>query len=134
MSLYLDSSAFLKRYIDEDDSQTFHDLLVADPTWISARLTHVEVRRNLARLLSGQDLVSAREQFREDWDRCHVVELDRVLCTAAAEIAELTLVRSLDALHLAAIQRTGPGVLPLVTADRRQAQAARALGWTVLGS
>jgi hypothetical protein len=39
-----------------------------------------------------------------------------------------------SALHLAALQRGGPSGIALVTADLRQAQAARALGWTVLGA
>ncbi|MGH8908652.1 MAG: type II toxin-antitoxin system VapC family toxin [Egibacteraceae bacterium] len=133
MSLYLDTSALLKRYLEEPDSDRFDAILRSDPVWVTAAITLVEVRRNLTRLLKGSDLSIAREQFGHDWDRCHVVELDHFLCVTAAEIAELTLARSLDALHLAAIQRAGSGALPLVTADLRQAQAARALGWTTLG-
>jgi len=48
-------------------------------------------------------------------------------------VAELTGVRVLDALHLAAIQRSGGPAVPFLTFDVRQAQAARALGLTVLG-
>ncbi len=133
MSLYLDTSALLKRYLDEPDSDRFDAILGSDPVWVTAAITLVEVRRNLTRTLNGSDLAAAREQFGHDWDRCHIIELDRFLCVTAAEIAELTLARSLDALHLAAIHRAGPGALPLVTADLRQAQAARALGWMTLG-
>lgn len=133
MSLYLDTSALLKRYLDEADSDRFDEILRSDPVWVTAGITLVEVRRNLTRVLEGDDLLTAREQFSRDWDRCYVVALDGVLCATAAQIAELTMARSLDALHLAAIQRTGPGALPLVTADLRQAQAARTLGWTILG-
>jgi predicted nucleic acid-binding protein len=49
-------------------------------------------------------------------------------------MAEATGARTLDALHLAAAQRIGGGALPFVTADLRQAQIARSLGWVVLGS
>ncbi len=42
-------------------------------------------------------------------------------------------VRTLDALHLAAARRLGPGSTCLLTFDIRQAQAARSLGMTVLG-
>jgi len=134
VSLYVDTSAFLKRYFDEPDSEQFDKILQADFRWITARITFVEVRRNLTRDLRGSARTAAREQFYRDWNHCYIVELDKALCATASEIAELTLVRSLDALHLAAIQRTGPMALPLVTADIRQAQAARSLGWAVLGA
>src|SRR5690606_327998 len=52
MALYVDTSALLKRYIDEADSELSERHLLADPLWITARHTLVEVRRNLARLLN----------------------------------------------------------------------------------
>ena len=134
MSLYVDTSALLKRYIAEDDSESYNAYLAADPVWISARHTEIEVRRNLSRLLQGRALSSAQEAFRSDWRRTHIVELDKVLCGLAADIAELTGARTLDSLHLAAAQRVGAGALPFLTADLRQAQVARDMGFTVLGA
>ena len=133
MTLYVDTSALLKRYIDEDDSETFQRHLSDDSVWITGRHTEVEIRRNLARLLDGRALGLAQQSFREDWARTNVVELDAVLCGMAADLAEVTQARTLDALHLAAAQRVGGGQLPLLTADLRQAQIARGLGWAVLG-
>jgi uncharacterized protein len=43
-------------------------------------------------------------------------------------------VKTLDALHLAAAQRVGGPELTFVTFDERQAEAARSLGWTVVGA
>ncbi len=51
MSLYVDSSALLTRYVDEPDSDAANALLASDPSLLTARHTIVEVRRNLARLL-----------------------------------------------------------------------------------
>lgn len=133
MTLYIDSSSFLKLYIDEPDSEGCERLMSADPEWISARHTEVEVRRNLTRLLDPREFRSARGQFDADWRRVDVIELDRVTCGIAAELAESTGVRTLDALHLGAAQRAGGGELPVLTYDVRQARAARSLGWTVLG-
>jgi predicted nucleic acid-binding protein len=42
-------------------------------------------------------------------------------------------VRTLDALHLATAQQLQVPALPFLTFDLRQAQAARSLGFTVLG-
>jgi predicted nucleic acid-binding protein len=52
----------------------------------------------------------------------------------AAAIAESTGARTLDALHLAAARRAGGPVVAFLTFDVRQAQAARALGFTVVGA
>jgi hypothetical protein len=58
--------------------------------------------------LTAADALAARDAFHADWAR--------------------------DALHLAAVQRTGPVGVTMVTADLRQAQAVRSLGWPVLGA
>ena len=107
MSQYVDSSAFLKLYLEEPDSTVAQAYLEADLEWVSARHTAVEVRRNLARLLDGADLAAARRQFARDWESTAVVELTDFVCETAAELAEITGVRTLDALHLGAAKAVG---------------------------
>ena len=132
MSTYVDSSALLKRYVDEADSADADALLRADNALLTARHTIVEVRRNLARLLSGRDLASARAAFAEDLRSISIIELDEATCNSAALIAESTGARTLDALHLAAAQRVSAPGVGFLTFDLRQAQAARAIGLTVV--
>jgi predicted nucleic acid-binding protein len=134
VSIYVDSSALLKRYVEEPDSDTADSLLRSDPLLLTARHTIVEVRRNLARLLSGREASAARRAFLDDLGVLSIVELDEVTCEAAAGIAETTEVRTLDALHLAAAQRVGGPGTAFLTFDVRQAQAARSFGFTVLGA
>jgi len=74
-----------------------------------------------------------RAAFTADVATLNVIELDTLLCEDAAWIAELTGVRTLDALHLAAARRVGDGVT-LLTFDLRQGQAARTLGLPVVGA
>ena len=134
MSLYLDSSALLKRYVEEPDSETVGSLLRSDPSLLTARHTIVEVRRNVPRLLEDREAAAARSAFMQDLGVLSIVELDEVTCEMAAVIAELTGARTLDALHLATAQRVGDAAVPFLTFDLRQAQAARGLGFTVLGA
>lgn len=134
MSLYVDSSALLKRYVDEPDSEAADDLLRSDPSLLTARHAVVEVRRNLARLLSARDAGEARAAFTRDLEALSIVELDAGTCEMGAAIAEVTGVQTLDALHLAAAQRAGGPAVPFLTFDVRQAQAARTLGLTVVGA
>src|SRR5688572_17995553 len=132
MSLYVDSSALLKRYVDETDSDTANALLASDSSLLTARHTIVEVRRNLSRLLDARDAGAAKTAFLADIAAIGIIELDQFICESAADIAEITGARTLDALHLAAARRIGGSAVPFVTFDLRQAQAARTLGLTVL--
>ena len=134
MSLYVDSSALLKRYVDEPDSEAADELLRSDPSLLTARHTLVEVRRGLARNLDERDAGEARLAFIKDLDALSLIELDADTCEMGAAIAEVTGVRTLDALHLAAAQRAGGAAVSFLTFDVRQAQAARALGFTVVGA
>lgn len=131
--LYVDTSALLKRYVAEHDSQAAADLMNSDPVLITSRLTEIEVRRNLVRLLAPTDAAQAKKRFLQDLDAFALVAIDHTTCNTAAAIAEQTLCRSLDAVHLAAAQRAGP-TTTVLTFDTRQAQAARTLGLTVIGT
>lgn len=134
MSVYVDSSALLKRYVDEPDSETADSILRSDPSLVTARHTIVEVRRNLARLFTERNLADARAAFKRDLNAFSIVELDEVTCEGAAAIAEVVGVRTLDAMHLSAAQRVGGPSVTFLTFDARQAQAARTLGFTVVGT
>ncbi len=133
MTLYADSSALLKRYVDEPDSERAVELLASDDELVTGRHTSVEVRRNLARLLDPSAAAAARSTLVEDLAAFSIVELDAATCELAATIAEQTGVRTLDALHLGAARRLGTS-LTFVTFDVRQAQAARGLGFAVAGA
>lgn len=85
--LYLDSSALLKRYVEEEQSEACERSMLADPAWSTARHTFVEVQRNLHRLLRSEALREARQLFEHDWSRMDIVELDATLCERAAELA-----------------------------------------------
>lgn len=134
MTLYLDTSALLKRYLDEVDSERFNDILASDPRWVSARITWVETNRDLGNRLAGDDRRRARAALAADWRHLAIVEIDEPLTLDAAAVADLTGARSLDAIHLAAARRIGAEGVAFVTADLRQAQAARALGFPTLGA
>lgn len=133
MIRYVDASAVVKLYVEEPESPRASELL--DARWTTGRHTLVQVRRALAQTLAGVELEAARARFGEDWRAVDVVDLDSRTCARAATLAEETGARTLDAIHLAAAERAGADQgLPIVTFDRRLADAARGLGWTVFGA
>ena len=134
MTAYIDSSALLKCYVDEHDSATAEQLVDGDSVRVTSWVTYAEVRRNLARHLDGSVRRAAYRQFDADFDQFAAIIADETVCRAAATIGETLGVRSLDAIHLASAQRLLITELTFITFDLRQAQAARSLGFHVLGA
>ena len=134
MTLYTDSSALIKRYVAEDDSDAAEAVLLADPEWVTGRHTFVEVMLAIHRRLGDAERTVASAAFERDWQRTFVVALDDAVCRRAAELGIATGARSLDALHLAAAERAGGRSLPIVTFDVRLGHAARSLGFGVIGA
>ena len=124
----------MKRYVNEPDSDYAAALIDADDVLVSSWLTVVEVRRTVARILSGSDLSRAKELIAEDFDKIALVSPDASTWQTAADIAEALGVRSLDSVQLACAQRLRITGLRFVTFDIRQGVAARALGFSVVGS
>jgi uncharacterized protein len=134
MTTYIDSSALLKCYIDDHDSAMAEQLVDSDPVRATSWVTYTEVRRNLARHLDGTARRDAYRQFEKDFDQFAAVTVDETICRTAATIGETLGVRSLDAIHLASAQRLLITGLTFITFDLSQAQAARSLGFHVLGA
>ncbi len=63
-------------------------------------------------------------------DRVHLIRLDDSLLDTAAAL-DARVLRSLDAIHLAAAQRVAADLQALVTYDQRMAAAAAVLGFVV---
>lgn len=134
MTLYVDSSAIVKRYIAEDDSNAAEAILLADTDWVTGRHTLVEAMLAIQRRLDDAERSVAMAAFERDWERTYVVSLDDLVCRRAAEFGAATGARALDALHLAAADRAGGRSIPVVTFDIRLGLAARALGFSVIGT
>jgi predicted nucleic acid-binding protein len=125
--LVLDTSALLKRYIEEEETPRVLELMASDREWCASALALAEAQVTLCRL--GLDETSLRGQanaLRTDWERFHVVPVDERCLARAAEIGCAEQVRTLDAIHLAAADRL-PRPVAFLTFDRRQAEAARSL-------
>ncbi len=134
MTLYVDSSALIKRYVAEDDSDRAEAVLLADTEWVTGRHTFVEVMLAIPRRLGEAERGAAAAAFERDWERSFVVTLDDFVCRRAVEFGIATGSRSLDALHLASADRAGGRSIPIVTFDIRLGLAARALGFNVIGA
>jgi predicted nucleic acid-binding protein len=131
--LFLDTSALIKRYVEEDGTALVLRRMSEDLEWVVSAVARTEAEITMCRLGFDASVdATAKSSLREDWEHCHVVPLDPACLARAAELGCRYDVRTLDALHLAAADRL-PQPLVMLTFDRRQADAARALGLTVEG-
>jgi uncharacterized protein len=119
--VYLDSSALVKLVVAERESLALRRYLRRHPRRASCALAEVEVLRAV-RLHGPSALARARRLLH----RLHLVQVDDELLEAAA-LLDPGVLRSLDAIHLAAAQVFGDGLTSVVTYDRRMAAAAQFL-------
>ena len=119
--LYLDASALVKRYVEEDGSEELLGAMEDATAWSMCRIGFVETIRAVG-LAGGRRAIKRVEG---DWLAFDVVEVDRKLAEQAAELAISNELRSLDALHLAAALVLPREDLAVATWDVRLHRAAR---------
>ncbi len=120
---YLDTSAAVKLVVVEKGSAALRRWLVArDERIVSSDLLRTELLR-ATRRAAPEQMVQARSVL----ESLILVKLSTAVCERAAML-EPGLLRSLDALHLAAALEIGDELEAVVTYDRRMAEGAQALG------
>lgn len=124
---YLDTSAAVKLVVVEKGSTALRRWLAEhDQQIVSSDLLRTELLRTTRRA-APERMVLARAVL----DSLILIVLTTAVCERAAML-EPDLLRSLDALHLAAALEMGDELEGVVTYDQRMAEGARALGIRVV--
>ena len=135
---FFDTSALIKRYIDEPGRPEVLRLLRRHECVVSAVLP-VEVRSALRRRVSEGTLSEKRiaaigKRFAADRAFWTTVEVSREALAAAEALAATHPLRALDAIHVSSARLFGARVAAseflFVSADNRQTTVAAALGMT----
>ncbi len=131
MTVALDTSALLGRYLSGPHRQVVLDAMAADGVWCASALAQAEALGLVDRVCDvPTDGDALRRALRDDWERIHVVPVDQRCLDRAAELTRSQPLRTVDALHLAAADRLGRPIT-FVTFDPRQIPVALALGFEV---
>ena len=135
MRLYLDTSALLKLYVEEDDSDFVEGAVQDAETTVTSIMTYVETRAAFSRRrrdgsLTPADYHRVVREFEREWERYFVIPVTDSLIKSAGKLAEIHGLRGYDALHLASAvyfrEKTNEPVIfgcwdsRLETAARRQ--------------
>lgn len=134
MTLALDTSALIGRYLSGPHRSVVVDAMANDPDWCASALARTEALGMVERVCDlPTDGDRLRRVLQDDWERIHVVPLDRRCLDRAAELSRSHPLRTVDALHLAAADRL-PAPVRFVTFDPRQIPVALALGFDVVST
>lgn len=132
---YFDTSALIKRYVDEPGRRQVLALLRTHQCVVSAVLP-VEVRSALRRRMADKTLDAKRapdilKRLAADRAYWTIVEVSREVLATAESLSGTHPLRALDAIHVASAKlfadRMGSRAFTFVSADRQQAHVAEAL-------
>jgi uncharacterized protein len=133
---YFDTSALIKRYVEELGRREVLALLRDNQCIVSAVLP-VEVRSALRRRVAEKTLDAKRapgilKRLAADRAYWTIIEVSREVLAAAEALTSAHPLRALDAIHVASAKlfadRTAAQTFVFVSADMRQANVAEALG------
>lgn len=131
MRLLFDSSAIAKRYKKEAGHEEVQGLLMDADAVVLAAHCKVEIASSLSREVHDSSIGSdqyghALGEIAQDFVDFDVRPISAEIEALAIAAMERTRLRAMDALHIATAQAAGVDLF--VTADRRQAAAAQAVG------
>lgn len=106
LNLYLDTSALLKLYVDEDGSTLVRGRVEQAGRLATSAVTYVQAHSALARRKRLGDLSPARYRavlgtFEEGWSRYLRLDVGEGVLSAAARLAGRHVLRAYDSIHLA---------------------------------
>ena len=132
MTLALDASGLLARYLSGPAGEVARGAMAADPVWCASALALTEALMVVDQLdADPTEREDLRRALRDDWERIHVVPVDGRCLDRAAELGRTQPLRTVDALHLAAADRL-PRPLTYLTFDPRQIPVAVGIGFDVV--
>jgi predicted nucleic acid-binding protein len=132
---YFDTSALIKRYVDESGRREVLTVLRESECVVSAVLP-LEVRSALRRRVTEKTLDAKRvpailKRLAADRAYWTIIEVSREVLASAEALSDAHPLRALDAIHVASaklfVDRTATQAVTFVSADARQTSVTEAL-------
>ncbi len=134
MTLYVDTSALVRRYLRDRHHGIVTETMAGEDDWCASALARTEAQLALHRAsASARQQSQLWRELRDEWDAFWVVPMDDRCMARAVELGATYGVRIVDAIHLAAAARL-PGPVRYLTLERQQIPAADALGFEVISA
>ncbi len=134
MTLFIDTSALLRRYVPDRHAAQVTAEMASGTTWVVSAITRTETQIALRLAASSPSQLDAMwVAFRSDWETMAVVPVDDRCLAHAVDIGTTFGLRTIDAIQLAAADRL-PRPVRYLTFSRHQLPAAATLGLEVISS
>jgi predicted nucleic acid-binding protein len=134
MTVFLDSTALLARYIETPEQAIVRQAMASDHDWCACALALAECLTLIDRIVADPaDADDVRRALRDDWQRFAVIPVDQLCLDRAGDLGRTQPIRMIDALHLAAADRLSRPVT-YVTFDPAQIPAALGLEFEVVST
>lgn len=106
MILYLDTSALVKLYVEEEGSPAVASAVQAADVVATSRVAYVETKAGMARKhrqgdLSQRDYARLIKEFDLDWEGYFIMEVSADVAKLGGELTGRHPLRGFDAIHLA---------------------------------
>lgn len=134
MKLFFDTSAFIKRYVDESGSDTVESLCSSADNVAVSILLPIEALATFSRLkrgnqLTGIDYRRIKEELFIDLRDITIISPTPAIVKHAINAIELSPLKALDATHIGCALAFKPDLF--VSSDKQQISAAKKLGLNV---
>lgn len=139
MIVYLDTSALLKLYLEEEGSDVTRQVVQDAAAVCTHLITHAEMCAAFAQAVRMQRITTQVQsqqvqQFKTDWEALHRLPVDETLTRRAGQLAMQFELRGYDSVHLAAAERAWRQIgnnFQITAFDKHLRQAALAMGISV---
>ena len=139
--LYLDTSAWLKLYVEYYGSEAVHAAVEQAEQTCTHLIAYAELRAALAKAQRMNRLTAEQKTvllpvIEQDWETLNVILPTEMLIKRAGNLADQFGLRGYDSIHLAAAEAISLQIMPqpLVFAcfDKHLNESAKLLGMTIL--
>jgi predicted nucleic acid-binding protein len=132
--IYLDTSALIKRFVDEKGSPLVQSIVRRERAVATAKITYAEIFAGLTRKLRKGNLCKAQyalacRQFERDWHAYLRVGLEDEILLLARDLIQHRPLKGYDTVHLASALRLKTALgeeITFAAADERLVKAAEA--------
>lgn len=140
MNIYLDTSAIVKLYIEEDGSDIVHDYTDRATIVSTSRIAYAEALSALVRcrdekVLSKNNYDKCNTIFKFDWGMYFVIEVTEKIVEMAGNLVENHSIRGFDSIHLASaivLRKEIKQSVDFMCWDNRLLEAAKKEGFNTL--
>jgi predicted nucleic acid-binding protein len=140
MTIYYDSSALLKIYINEENSDFIRQSISKNQLNFISTLSYIEIHSVFSRLvnntqISQEELSFLKASFNNDFKIFQQISIDNRILKRSAELTYLTNLRTLDSIHLATIEylkSTSDEEIKFACFDNKLIEGAVSLGINIL--